>query len=148
MGVEVRPLAAGDRAAWQALYEGYPAFYGRAPEPGFYDAAFGRLMSGRPGEFRGLVAVDGGRVVGLTHYVFHPNLWRAEGVCYLQDLFTDAAARGQGVGAALIAAVYQAADAAGVPSVYWLTGEDNAAARRLYDRVAVKSPFIRYTRPL
>ena len=67
---------------------------------------------------------------------------------YLQDLFTAPEARGKGAGRALIQAVYDAADAAGVPAVYWLTAENNYAGRMLYDRVAVKSPFIRYNRPL
>ena len=46
----------------------------------------------------------------------------------------------------LIKAVYAAADAAGVPTVYWLTAEDNYAGRMLYDRVGARSPFIRYNR--
>ena len=67
-------------------------------------------------------------------------------MCYLQDLFTAPDARGRGVARALIEAVYAAADAAGTPAVYWLTAEDNYAGRMLYDRVAVKTPFIRYRR--
>ena len=54
----------------------------------------------------------------------------------------------QGIGRALIEAVYAAADAAGVPAVYWLTAEDNYAGRMLYDKVAQRSPFIRYQRRL
>ena len=68
-------------------------------------------------------------------------------MCYLQDLFTAKAARGRGVARALIEAVYARADAAGAPTVYWLTAEDNYPGRMLYDRVAVRSPFIRYNRP-
>ncbi|WP_181953488.1 GNAT family N-acetyltransferase [Paracoccus luteus] len=144
----VRAIEAADRAEWQTLYRGYQAFYGFHDRPdGFYDTVFGRLTAGGPSDFRGLLAVADDRPIGLVHYVFHPNLWRPEGVCYLQDLFTDAEARGQGAGRAMIQAVYAAADAAGVPSVYWLTAEDNYAGRLLYDRVAVKSPFIRYNRP-
>lgn len=145
----IRPLRPEDRPRWEELYRGYQAFYGfhdRAPE--FYDQAFQRLMAPDRGDFRGLVAEEGGALLGLVHYVFHPNLWRAEGVCYLQDLFTVSAARGKGVGRALIEAVYAAADEAGVPNVYWLTAEDNYPGRMLYDRVGVKSPFIRYNRRL
>lgn len=159
----IRPLRAADRAEWRRLYAGYQAFYGFHDRPdAFYDGAFARLMSGDARDFHGLVAEDegadegadegegegGARLVGLVHYVFHPNLWRPEGVCYLQDLFTAPEARGRGVGRALIEAVYAAADAAGVPAVYWLTAEDNYAGRMLYDRVGRRSPFIRYNRPL
>lgn len=145
----IRALQPGDRAQWQKLYEGYQAFYGFADRPAaFYDAAFARLTSGAAGDFHGLVWQEGSRLLGLAHYVFHPNLWRDEGVCYLQDLFTTAEARGRGVARALIGAVYARADAAGVPNVYWLTAEDNYPARMLYDRIAVRSPFIRYNRKL
>lgn len=142
----IRPLRATDRDQWHALYQGYQAFYGYNRPVEFYDKAFSRLMSADALDFHGLVYDDGG-LLGLVHYVFHPNLWRDEGVCYLQDLFTGDAARGRGVGRALIQGVYDAADAAGVPTVYWLTAEDNYAGRMLYDRVGKRSPFIRYNRP-
>ena len=58
----------------------------------------------------------------------------------------DPSVRGQGVGRALIEAVYAAADAAGCPSVYWMTQEFNAEARKLYDRIATLTPFIKYQR--
>ena len=57
-------------------------------------------------------------------------------------------ARGRGVARALIEGVYEAADRASVPNVYWLTAEDNYPGRMLYDRVAQRSPFIRYNRKL
>ena len=143
----IRELRESDRKGWQRLYEGYQAFYNFPDRPAeFYDKAFARLMSRDTRDFRGLIYEDGGRLLGLTHYVFHPNLWRDEGVCYLQDLFTSAEARGRGVARALIEGVYAAADKAGVPSVYWLTAEDNYPGRMLYDRVGQRSPFIRYYR--
>jgi len=46
----------------------------------------------------------------------------------------------------VIVAVYERAQAAGSPRVYWLTQEGNAVARRLYDRVAERSGFIQYRR--
>lgn len=149
MTLTIRALAPGDKDQWQRLYEGYQAFYQRPDLPqSFYEGAFARLLGGDPADFRGLVAEAEGQLLGLTHYVFHPNLLRPEGVCYLQDLFTAPAARGRGVARGLINAVYAAADAAGVPAVYWLTAETNYPGRMLYDKVAVKSPFIRYDRVL
>jgi hypothetical protein len=40
--------------------------------------------------------------------------------------------------------VEREARVAGASRVYWLTKEDNAAARKLYDRVAERSGFIQY----
>ena len=48
----------------------------------------------------------------------------------------------------LIEAVADAAKARGAASVYWLTAEDNYAGRMLYDRVAARTPFIKYQRDL
>ena len=99
-----------------------------------------------PPEQNGLLALRDGQAAGLVHYIFHPHNWRLEDVCYLQDLYTDPAFRGGGVGRALIEAVYEAADKRGAPSVYWLTQDFNDTARVLYDRVANLTPFIKYQR--
>ena len=45
-------------------------------------------------------------------------------------------------------AAYAAADAAGSPTVYWMTQDFNTTARTLYDRVAAVTPFIKYQRKL
>ena len=77
----------------------------------------------------GLVAESGGELLGLTHYLYHRSTTLIEPICYLQDLFTTEAARGKGVGRALIERVYREAKAAGSPRVYWQTHETNATAR-------------------
>jgi GNAT superfamily N-acetyltransferase len=82
-----------------------------------------------------------------VHYLFHRHGWKIENTCYLQDLFTAPDARGRGVARALIEAVYTEADRQGAPVVYWLTQDFNHTARALYDKVAVKTPFIKYQRP-
>lgn len=142
----VRPISLSDRAQWDDLWTAYLAFYDTARPKSLFDTYFERLMGNDPQDFRGLVAERAGKLVGLTHYLFHRHGWRVENVCYLQDLYADPTARGQGVGRKLIEGVYAAADAAGCPSVYWLTQDFNAEARRLYDRIGTLSPFIKYDR--
>ena len=85
-------------------------------------------------------------LLSIVHFLFHPVTWAAGPRCYLEDLFTSPKARSQGVGRALIEAVYAAADARGADQVYWLTQDFNATARRLYDQVAKVTPFIKYRR--
>lgn len=148
--VHVRPVGVDDEAEWRRLWTAYLEFYETSVAEEVYRTTFSRITSNPPGGPHGLVAVpeDGpdGRLVGLAHYMFHPHCWKIEPVCYLQDLYADPEVRGQGVGRALIEAVYAAADAAGAPSVYWLTQDFNIEARRLYDRIGVLTPFIRYNR--
>ncbi|WP_300029747.1 GNAT family N-acetyltransferase [uncultured Roseobacter sp.] len=144
--VVVRALHATDKAQWSALWTGYLAFYETSRPQEIHDLYFERLLGNDPQDFNGLVAEADGRLVGLTHYLFHRHGWSAENTCYLQDLYADPQVRGLGVGRALIEGVYRAADDAGAPSAYWLTQDFNAEARRLYDRIGVKTPFIKYSR--
>ena len=117
------PLTVGviqlsDRAAWDPLWQGYNAFYGRtgatALAPQITDATWQRFFDPAEPVFA-LVAEHQGVLVGLTHYLFHRSTTRVELTCYLQDLFTAVAQRGQGVGRAL-ARTIMAATAS--PSLY------------------------------
>jgi len=143
----IRDLAPGDHHAWLPLWEGYNTFYGRSGDtalPGRINALlWARLFD--PGEpVHGLVAERDGRLIGLVHYLFHRATILDGPICYLNDLYTAAEARGGGVGKALIEAVYERARAAGSARVYWHTHETNHTAMRLYDQVAAKSGFIVY----
>ncbi len=141
--IEVRPLGAGDRAAWEPLWAGYLAFYGASLAPETTDTTWGRLMeAAEPMHVIGAFA--DGTLVGIVHYIFHRSTWTVGNYCYLQDLFTVEAARGQGVGRALIEAVYVRAREAGASRVHWLTQEGNATARALYDTLADRPGFIQY----
>jgi GNAT superfamily N-acetyltransferase len=144
----VRPLTATDKPEWVRLWRAYLAFYQTELSPEIYDTYFERLLGDDPQDFHGLIAEVDGKPVGLAQYVFHRHGWKVENTCYLQDVYADLNVRGQGVGRALIEAVYSEADIANAPSVYWLTQDFNAQARKLYDRVGTLSPFIKYTRPL
>jgi len=148
MPAMIRPLHPSDEAEWRRLWTGYLAFYQTTVPEAVYASTFARLLGDDPQDFSALVAESDGRLLGLTHYLFHRHAWKVENVCYLQDLFVDPAARGTGLGRQLIEAVYARADAAGAPAVYWLTQDFNTEARQLYDRIARVTPFIRYIRPL
>lgn len=142
----VRPLARSDEAAWRALWRSYLEFYETVLPEDVYATSFARLVDPAVTDYHGLLAEQHGRPVGLAHFLYHRHGWQVADVCYLQDLFVASDCRGGGVGRALIEAVYAAADAAGRPNVYWLTQTFNAPARRLYDRIATVTPFIKYKR--
>ena len=142
----MRALRSDDYDSWCALWRAYLAFYETSVPEAVYDSTFARLLGEDPQDFNGFVAETGGRLVGLTHYLFHRHCWKTENVCYLQDLFADPSVRGSGVGRALIEAVYSKADEVGAPSVYWLTQDFNHTARKLYDRIGNVTPFIKYQR--
>jgi GNAT superfamily N-acetyltransferase len=147
--VAIRPIEAGDEIEWRRLWTAYLEFYESTVPEEVYRSTFSRILAGNGGakdEIFGLFVEADGKPVGLVHYFFHQHCWRVEKVCYLQDLYVDPAFRGMSLGRALIEAVYAKADEAGCPSVYWLTQEFNHTARKLYDRVAKVTPFIKYSR--
>jgi hypothetical protein len=43
--ITIGPLAATDRAAWEELFRGYIAFYGRTEPPSLYEHAWQRFQS-------------------------------------------------------------------------------------------------------
>jgi GNAT superfamily N-acetyltransferase len=147
----IRPVERGDYDRWLPLWDGYNAFYERAGPtalPAEVTAMTWARFFDAYEPVWALVAERDGELLGLTHYLFHRSTTAIAPLCYLQDLFTTAAARGQGVGRALIEGVYEAAREAGSPRVYWQTHETNATAMRLYDQVAEKSGFLVYRKAL
>ncbi len=139
-----RPEAA-DRPAWESLFRAYIDFYERSEPQAMYDRAWEEFT--HDNRLHARVAKVDGQVVGIVHFLEHPSTSSAD-VCYLQDLFTAPAARGQGVGRALIEAVADHARALGCARVYWQTKIDNVVARRLYDGITEDSSFIVYRLPL
>lgn len=147
MNPSIRPLAAKDKPAWLRLFRGYIEFYKSTIPDDVIELTWQRLLRGDADFHRCLVAVDDQDMpIGIAHILLHRSTWSATHYCYLEDLFVEPSLRAQGVGRALIEAVYQAADAAGCTRTYWATQEFNYRARGLYDQVASKSVFIQYRR--
>ena len=147
MAVLVRPIALQDFEQWLPLWTGYNTFYERVLPDEITRMTFARFFDAYE-PVHALVAERDGALIGLVHYVFHRSTVMLHPTCYLQDLFTAKAARGLGVGRALIEAVYERAGRAGSSRVYWLTHESNAAARALYDKIAERPGFIQYRKQI
>lgn len=149
--VVIRPVARHDYDRWLPLWEGYNAFYGRSGPTAlpaeitlttwarFFDAS-------EP--VHCLVAECDDQLLCLAHYLFHRSTTMIEPICYRQDLFTNEAARGRGIGRALINEVYEQARLAGSSRVYWQTHETNRTAMELYNKVADRSGFVVYRKTL
>jgi GNAT superfamily N-acetyltransferase len=146
-GLSIRFITRQDYDQWLPLWDGYNAFYGRSGPTALpleiTQMTWSRFFDAYE-PVHALVAETDGRLLGLTHYLFHRSTIAIAPVCYLQDLFTTEAARGKGVGRALINGVYEQARLAGVNRVYWQTHETNHIAMQLYDKVAERSGFLVY----
>ncbi|SEB51821.1 Ribosomal protein S18 acetylase RimI [Nitratireductor aquibiodomus] len=144
--ITIRPLAKTDDAEWRRLWTDYLTFYKTSVPDEVYATTWKRLFDDGEYEPNGLIAEVDGKPVGLVHYMLHRTCWTVGNNCYLQDLYADPAVRGKGIGRALIEAVYEKADEAGAANVYWMTQDFNETARKLYDRIAKLTPFIKYQR--
>jgi GNAT superfamily N-acetyltransferase len=145
----IRAIVQTDYDRWLPLWDGYNAFYGRSGPtalPAEVTAVTWARFFDADEPVHALVAERDGELVGLAHYLFHRATTSIAPLCYLNDLFTSEAARGKGVGRALIEAVYTKARQAGTARVYWQTHETNTTAQALYDKIAERSGFIVYRR--
>jgi len=149
--ITIRPVTPADFHQWKPLWDGYNAFYGREGATSLPDhitnSTWIRFFDAYE-PVHALVAERDGKLLGLVHFIFHRSTISIAPTCYLQDLFTLESARGAGVGRALIEAVYARAQEAACSRVYWLTHETNETAMKLYDKVAEKSGFVVYRKPL
>jgi GNAT superfamily N-acetyltransferase len=144
--MDIRPLLPADYKQWRKLWISYLDFYETSLNDEVIDKTFNRFIDEHHNRQNALVAEQSSDLVGLVHYIYHPHNWKIEDVCYLQDLFVAPENRGQQIAKILIEKVYEEADKCGTPTVYWLTQEFNAPARKLYDKIADLTPFIKYAR--
>ncbi len=140
---EVRDIRASDEGAWRELWAGYLEFYEATIPDTITDRTWARIVGDDP-VFQAVVAERDGVVIGFANIVLHDFTWSDQPAALLHDLFVQPDIRGSGAGRALIQHVIEWGRREGWNRVYWLTKEDNATARRLYDSIVPADGFIRY----
>ena len=89
---------------------------------------------------------DDGTAIGFATLFWSFSTLAATSIGVMNDLYVDAGARSQGVGAELIRACEAECANRGVLLMEWETAPTNARAQALYDRFgAVRSEWISYT---
>jgi predicted N-acetyltransferase YhbS/mannose-6-phosphate isomerase-like protein (cupin superfamily) len=142
-GVEVRDAGRSDLPAARRVLLGAYQEYAEALPP----AVFGRYLTdildvqGRAGAGRVLVAVQAGRVVGTVTFYADAGRegfgWPA-GWAGFRALGVEPAARGLGIGHALVRACLERARAGGAPVVCLHTAEFMTAALTMYERLGFR----------
>jgi GNAT superfamily N-acetyltransferase len=132
------------RADWDLLYAGYAEFYGVPQTPQMRDTVWAWIHDPAH-ELEALIAEDEtGRAIGLAHLRAFARPLRATYGGYLDDLFVDPKHRGQGIADALLAACAERGRERGWNVIRWITAEDNARARGVYDRCATLTAWRTY----
>ncbi|MDP2740714.1 MAG: GNAT family N-acetyltransferase [Pseudorhodobacter sp.] len=143
MRLAIRTATPADQTEWCDLWAQYLTFYKVALAPEVTNRTWARILDDTSPLTARLARRDG-VLVGFALHHHHASSWVPGDDCYLEDLFVTEAARGGGVGRALIKDLMALARARGWHRLYWHTDAGNAPARRLYDSFTPADGHIRY----
>jgi ribosomal protein S18 acetylase RimI-like enzyme len=129
---EVRRADVGDADDIGRLLHDFNTEYEEiTPGPAALAERIRRLLDA--GDTAVLLAGDGPD--GLAVVRFRPSIWTVGLECYLAELYVVPQLRGQGRGRALMEAAIELARERGADYMELNTGEDDVAARALYERL-------------
>jgi ribosomal protein S18 acetylase RimI-like enzyme len=128
--VRVAGAHAADLAAAARLLHDFNTEFGeQTPGPAALAERLGQLL--RDGDTSVLLAGAGPDGVAVLR--FRASIWTAGLECYLAELFVEPARRRRGLGRALLVAAIEHARGRGADYMDLNTGEDDVAARALYE---------------
>lgn len=140
----IRPAEAKDETEWRKLWADYCTFYEVVVPEAVTATTWERILSVTAPIHALVTEETDGALLGFANYVLHPHTWSDKTLCYLEDLFVATEARGKNVGHGLITRLVEMGRENNWERVYWHTNEDNARARRLYDRFTPADNLVRY----
>jgi GNAT superfamily N-acetyltransferase len=144
-GIEIAPVRTAEFERLLPLIAAYQRFYGvERIDRGRNRTFFQRFLA--PSEDGLLLdARAAGEIVGYACLYWHFSSTKAVETVLMNDLFVSEAARGRGVGRALIEASAGVARERGAAQLEWATAPDNLTAQRLYDSTgAERSEWVEY----
>jgi GNAT superfamily N-acetyltransferase len=143
--VEISPVAGEEFEALLPLIAAYQRFYEVDELGENRNRAFFRRFLAPSEDGLLLGAHDDGELVGYACLYWHFSSLAAAESVLMNDLFVSEAARGRGVGRALIEASAAVARERGAIHLEWATAPDNLTAQRLYDSTgAERSEWVEY----
>ncbi|MBO6579302.1 MAG: GNAT family N-acetyltransferase [Thalassospira sp.] len=145
--IEIRHATRDDRDAWEGLFRDYMVFYGCAVSETALDTTWCWIIDPN-GPMECLLAVKEGQVVGLAQYRAVPETLTGSWFGHLDDLFVAPKVRRAGVAQALMKKLSEVARDRGWFKLTWITADDNATARRLYDQITNASNWVVYEQML
>jgi GNAT superfamily N-acetyltransferase len=143
--IEIAAVSAAEFEALLPLIAAYQRFYEVKEIDGERNRAFFRRFLAPSEDGMLLGARADGELVGYACLYWHFSSLSAAESVLMNDLFVSEAARGRGVGRALIEASAAVARERGAAHLEWATAPDNLTAQRLYDSTgAERSEWVEY----
>lgn len=130
MSVAVRRAEAGDLDRLVPLFDGYRQFYRQPSDPDGARQFLGERLEN--GDSTILIAEDAGRAVGFVQLYPSFSSVAMRPIFVLNDLYVDRAARGAGVGGALLDAAVDYGRTNGAKSLTLQTEHTNDHAQTVY----------------
>jgi len=128
------------------LIAAYQRFYEAVPDEQRNRAHFSQFIADTARGIQFVALGDDGQALGFATLYFPMGSVTPGPYCLMNDLFTMPAARGQGVGRALILHCLAYAQSRGFDKISWQTALTNATAQRLYDSLpTTRSGWYTYT---
>lgn len=140
---ELRDARPEDKKDFLRLWQGFCDVYDMTLPPEVTALTWTRLMD-PASPMTARLAVLNGTPQGFAIHQHHPSTWVLGDDGYLEDLYVDPSARGQGLGRALIEDLIAIGRKNGWRRLYWLTEITNTTARHLYDQFCDNDGHIRY----
>jgi GNAT superfamily N-acetyltransferase len=147
---EITRVGAGDIDEVMPLLRGYCEFYEAAPS----EAALRELCEALVGDpdnagIQLLARLSDGTPVGLATLLWTFATLNAGPIGLMNDLYVAPAARGHGIGTALIEACAGESVHHGAIGLEWYTAPTNTRAQAVYDRTgASRSDWVAYSLPM
>jgi GNAT superfamily N-acetyltransferase len=143
--IEIVAVSAAEYERLLPLIAAYQRFYEVEEIDDERNRAFFRRFLAPSEDGMLLGARGGGELIGYACLYWHFSSTQAVETVLMNDLFVSEAARGRGVGRALIEASAAVARERGAAHLEWSTAPDNLTAQRLYDSTgAERSEWVEY----
>ncbi len=137
-GVEVRAAREDEIDDLMPLMRAYCEFYESSPpEEGVVEML--RTLITDPSQGAVFIARKEGQAVGVATLDWKWSSLKGARLGYLEDLFVDPDARGDGIADALIEICADRCRELGMPALEWLTAPDNHRAQKVYNRTGAES---------
>jgi GNAT superfamily N-acetyltransferase len=115
------------------LYIAYRVFYGEAPEEERASAFIRDRVMQSSGRY--FLAWNDHHAIGFMHLMPSTNTLAMRPIWFLEDLYVDVPARGQGVATALLSYAEEFARSTGAERLTLATAHDNLAAQHIYKKM-------------
>ncbi|AHE66869.1 GNAT family N-acetyltransferase [Legionella oakridgensis] len=143
----IRTVKQSDFSDWKILYKKYLIFY----KTNLTETELVKLWTWffePQKQIYCFIAIVQNKPIGLIHFREYLRPIKATNGMFIDDLYVDNAFRGQGTARALIKAVREFCVNKKINSVRWITAQDNHDAMKLYDQLAIQTPWRMYEMPI